>query len=272
MKSTPNSSHPPPVQKGFTLIELLVVVAIIAILAALLLPALTRANAAARKTACINNFKQLGLSLRMYVDDFACYPPCVRSGNYPRWPSALYRFYHNTNVLVCPTELSLYSGVLTANDPINHGGATFNGYGDYLADAAACSYIFNGWNDQFDTSSYNNNNNIIKETSVHHPSESVVMGERKHSGVYDYWMDIDENENGGVNNLIYIVQHGRHTKGLRPSPAGGSVSVYADGGARFTRFGGTVTGVNQWVTKDDQSRQANAIPLNLLVASVPSTD
>jgi prepilin-type N-terminal cleavage/methylation domain-containing protein len=272
MRSPPNSSRPRPFLKGFTLIELLVVVAIIAILASMLLPALSRATAAARKTACINNFKQLGLSLRMYADEFACYPPCVRSGNYPRWPSALFRYYHNTNVLVCPTELALYGGVLTANDPINHGGATFNGYADYAADAACCSYIFQGWNDQFDPSTYNNNLNTVKETAVQHPSETAVIGERKHTGVYDYWMDIDENENGGNNNLIYIVQHGRHTKGLKPSPAGGSVAVYADGGARFAKFGMTVVGVNQWVTKDDQTRVADAITLNLLISSVPSVD
>ncbi|MGC4043418.1 MAG: DUF1559 domain-containing protein [Armatimonas sp.] len=55
---------------GFTLIELLVVIAIIAILAAILFPVFAQARAKARQAGCQSNLKQLGLALKMYVQDY----------------------------------------------------------------------------------------------------------------------------------------------------------------------------------------------------------
>ena len=67
--------------RGFTLIELLVVIAIIALLVALLLPAVQRAREAARRTECINNMHQLELAAHNYLDTHRCFPSGYLEGD-----------------------------------------------------------------------------------------------------------------------------------------------------------------------------------------------
>ena len=99
----------------FTLLELLIVISIIAILAAMLLPALGKARQAARNSVCKSQLKQIGTALVLYVSDYGDYFPYTEGKNYMEgirpYLNAPETVHQETRtIFACPSDLKPHNG------------------------------------------------------------------------------------------------------------------------------------------------------------------
>ena len=222
------------------------VIAIIGILAAMLLPSLSKAKGQVTKISCVNNLRQLGLAIRMYLDENQdIFPPRAQSNT---WPSRFHDGYKDIRLLVCPNDVAkpaTWGGTDPAHWPV---------------DAAPRSYIINGWNDYMqdslstaDMSAYMGGTfpGGMKSANIPHPSETVVLGEKVSTSPH-YYMDLLEAEpSGAVGNDLFQLDRSRHGgPGGKNSGAGGSNYSFADNSVRFIKYGAILGPLNLWAVTD----------------------
>jgi prepilin-type N-terminal cleavage/methylation domain-containing protein/prepilin-type processing-associated H-X9-DG protein len=233
---TDRTSHVGAAARAFTLIELLVVIAIFAILASLLLPALSKSKVKAQRVKCMSNVRQLLMAAQMYADESEGELP--RKSGKVNWINVLRPYYVNRDVLKCPTD---------KDREVRH------------------SYVINGWSDYFQHTLSEEEFEIYKEREWPHgmsmekipkPSATIIFGEKK-SGRLDVHMDFHQGSRG---NDLETIDQARHLYG-NDRRAGSSNFAFADGHVQSLKFGKSVTPINLWAVTPAW-RNAPPIPLD----------
>jgi prepilin-type N-terminal cleavage/methylation domain-containing protein len=172
---------------GFTLIELLVVIAVIAILAALLLPALASAKLRAQRINCVSNLKQMTVASFMYWGDYGLmwpYYPLGPGGTFQLWSATLISYHSQVNaVRLCPTAPERPP----LQDTTTWGTADTAWSWAVSLPTQRGSYAFNGWlysgDDPFHNTPADTAKRVHHDTDIQHPALTPVF-------VDSIWVDL----------------------------------------------------------------------------------
>jgi prepilin-type N-terminal cleavage/methylation domain-containing protein/prepilin-type processing-associated H-X9-DG protein len=236
--------------RAFTLIELLVVIAIIAILAAILMPVLTRAKMRAQTAYCLNNMKQLQLAYLMYIHDNNDYCPPVAIGGVGSWITngneqanvlldgirggVLYQYNQNAKIYDCPANTK--TTVCPSTDVIN----ARKEYGDPGISSSTRLPMVRTCSINYPVGGFNVNGQLA--TGVLYPVTKYTQIKSPNPAPAQMFVFVDENEYSiddgcfamyptGTQNEWWNLPGSRHDRG--------STWSFADGHVEYWKWHGT---------------------------------